>query len=85
MIRPNPSSSEAMVHYVLPKAGRARLLIHDVLGRRVAMLADRVEDAGPHSVIWEGRDGGGKRVAPGVYWVRLEAGGSAVVLKFVRE
>jgi hypothetical protein len=83
-IYPNPSRSQSVVRYVLPQAGAMRLTIHDVRGRRVALLADRFEEAGDHSVSWEGRDPQGATVPAGVYWARLESGGGSVARKIVR-
>jgi flagellar hook assembly protein FlgD len=72
------------MHYVLTTAGPMRLTIHDVMGRRVASLADRTEEAGAHSATWEGRDARGSRAPAGVYWARLESAGEAVASKIVR-
>lgn len=83
-IYPNPSRSQSTVQYVLPKAGHTRVSIHDLLGRRVAVLADRLEEAGSHSATWEGRDARGRAVPAGVYWALLESGGEAVSRKLVR-
>jgi hypothetical protein len=83
-IFPNPSRSQAVMQYVLPRAGVIRLSIHDLLGRRVALLADRLEEAGAHAVTWEGRDARGTAVPAGIYWARLESGGEAVSRKIVR-
>jgi tetratricopeptide (TPR) repeat protein len=71
--RPNPFAAATRVSFTLPRAGYARLSIHDVSGRLVADLLARSMDGGPHSVVWDGRDGRGARVPPGVYFARLEA------------
>ena len=83
-IYPNPARSQSMMHYVLPKAGPVRLSIHDVLGRRIALLADRPEEAGTHSATWEGRDAAGAAVPAGVYFARLESGGESAARIIVR-
>ena len=83
-IYPNPSRSQSVVQYTLPRAGAVRLSIHDLLGRRVTLLADGPEAAGIHSVTWEGRDARGAAVPAGIYWARLESGGQAVARKIVR-
>jgi hypothetical protein len=83
-IYPNPSRSQSVIQYVLPRAGPVRLSIHDLLGRRVAQLANGLEAAGAHSATWEGRDARGAAVPAGVYWARLESGGEAAARKIVR-
>jgi hypothetical protein len=69
---PNPFGSRALLTYTLSQAGRARLTVHDVRGRHVAVLADGFAAAGPHRVAWDGRDGQGVAVPPGVYFARLQ-------------
>ena len=62
------------VRFELASAARARVVIHGIDGRVVRSLADGWRAAGPHAVTWDGRDDRGQGVAPGVYFVRLEAG-----------
>jgi hypothetical protein len=72
---PNPFNPSAAFELDLPAAGPVRLRIHDVKGRRVRGLIDEPLPAGRHRATWDGRDDRGQRVASGVYWFRLEAGG----------
>jgi hypothetical protein len=83
-ISPNPFGGSAEIAFSIP-TGReaASLTIFDVAGRRVRTLIDGRLDAGPHSAAWNGRDAHGHRVAPGVYFCRLEAAGESVARKMV--
>jgi len=36
---------------------------------------NRVLEAGPHTITWDGRTDAGNRVAKGVYFAKLESGG----------
>jgi flagellar hook assembly protein FlgD len=45
-----------------------------MLGTKVRTLVSSLENAGEHSVVWDGRDDRDKIVASGVYFYRLEAG-----------
>jgi flagellar hook assembly protein FlgD len=49
------------------------LAIHDLAGRRVALLVDGISGKGPGKAEWGGLDESGKPVAAGQYLVRLEA------------
>ena len=69
--RPNPSSGTITLGFTLPAAGRVSLEIVDLTGRRVRLLASDTLAAGAHAVAWDGRDGAGRRMAPGVYLARL--------------
>lgn len=66
---PNPSRRQATVEYTLPESEEVRLVIYDVLGRRVAVLEDGRKEAGRHTVELEAR-----RLPSGVYFNRLRAG-----------
>jgi len=71
---PNPFNPSTNLSFTLAAAGHARLTIYDVAGRLVATLVDEHRDIGRHHVAWEGLDGGGRRLASGVYFYRLETG-----------
>lgn len=74
-ISPNPFTGSATIHYGLPREDRVSVSVHDVSGRLVRLLlADRIESAGRHSMLWNGRDDEGRRAAPGVYFVRFGTG-----------
>jgi flagellar hook assembly protein FlgD len=82
-VGPNPCRDEATIAFALPAAGSARVTVHDVTGRRVAMLLDASLAAGAQSVRWDARDDDGQRVAAGLYLVRLEHGASVTAAKLV--
>ncbi len=42
-----------------------------------------VEDAGRHSVAWDGRDDHARSVSPGVYFYRLDSGYFRTMRKMV--
>jgi len=43
-----------------------------------------VQEAGYHSIEWDGRDDAGTVAVPGLYFSRLEAGGASDVRRVVR-
>jgi hypothetical protein len=81
--RPNPFGERGELSYGLPVAGRVRLAIYDLQGRRVAVVVDREEPAGWRTVVWDGRNSLGQRVASGTYFERLEEGNLVDVRKIV--
>jgi hypothetical protein len=81
--RPNPFGEECRLSFVLPRAGRARLEIFDVAGRRVATLLDEALLEGRHEVTWQRMDRDGRRVTGGIYFARLESSGEACTTKLV--
>ncbi|MFO7610309.1 MAG: DUF2341 domain-containing protein [Candidatus Krumholzibacteriia bacterium] len=80
---PNPLNPATRIDYELAAPGRVALAVYDLQGRRVATLVDRLQDAGRHSVLWQGRDDAGRAVATGVYLYRLEAGGTQQARRLV--
>jgi hypothetical protein len=69
---PNPTVGATSVHFVLPADERVELVLFDVTGRQVKHLAAGTYSAGPHDVVWDGRDASGRTAAPGVYLARLK-------------
>jgi aminopeptidase N len=80
---PSPFRDRTEIRYYLPAAGRTTTAIHDVAGRRVRALDERVEQAGGKSIWWDRRDDAGSRVAAGVYWVRLTTATGSLARKVV--
>ena len=46
--------------------------VWDLAGRRVAQVWAGQAAAGRHVQVWDGRDGGGQLVAPGVYVCQIQ-------------
>ncbi len=80
---PNPFRGPVRMDYTLPRRGPVRLAVLDVRGRTVAVLEEGVREAGPHTVRWDGRDGNGRPVSPGVYFGVLRAGPETRTRKLV--
>jgi hypothetical protein len=74
IMAPNPFRDATSVHLSLREAGRVRLAVFDLVGRRVRVLHDGPMAAGPQAVRWDGRDDRGAALAPGNYVMQLEAG-----------
>lgn len=71
---PDPFRSVTRIPYGVPKEAYVTLKVYDLTGREIQTLKDGTVIAGRHTVTWEGRDYRGQRVAPGVYFYRMEAG-----------
>jgi uncharacterized membrane protein len=82
--QPSPFRDRTMLRFELSRAGRAVLVLHDVTGRRIAVLADRAFEAGASAVVWDGRDFAGREVPAGIYFARLDAGAGTARSKVVK-
>ena len=77
-IAPNPARAGTVFTIAAGSAGPQRLRVTDARGRVVRRLDAPTPVAGIRNVAWDGRDAGGREVAPGIYLVTLEAAGTAV-------
>ncbi|TMJ97798.1 MAG: hypothetical protein E6G67_02050, partial [Actinobacteria bacterium] len=80
---PNPIRSFGRFSFTLPRAGRVRLEILDIQGRRVATLADGMLSPNQYVRGWDVRDDQGRVVAPGMYLTRLSGDLGSVTRRFV--
>lgn len=72
---PNPARGLVTLAFSLAREADVRFLVHDVTGRRVREIGFGRLVAGRHQTRWDGRDGDGRRVRAGLYFVRLEVDG----------
>jgi hypothetical protein len=78
---PNPFNPETAFEIRLPESGRVRLTVFDGRGAVVRTVAQTALRAGVRRVAWDGRDDRGLAAPSGVYTIRIEAGGRAVLRK----
>lgn len=71
---PNPFNPVTTIRYALREDGPVTIRIYNVAGKVVATLVDAKETAGFRSVVWDGTDDVGRKVASGVYLYGMEAG-----------
>ena len=64
---PNPFARTTTIPYSLGTAGSVTVTIHDILGRRVALLTPGYQQGGDHQVVWDGLSSTGARLTSGVY------------------
>jgi hypothetical protein len=80
---PNPFNPTTTIRFAVPQAGPISLMVYNVLGQQVRMLAQGNVSAGYHDVVWDGKDDHGMTVQSGVYFYRLQTGSVALVKKMV--
>jgi len=78
---PNPFNPSTSIEYTLARPGHVRLVVFDSRGHAVTTLVDGQQDARTHTVVWDGRDDGGRPAASGVYFCRLTAAGVEEIRK----
>jgi subtilisin family serine protease len=80
---PNPFAASTDIRYTIPERNDLDLAVFDITGRRVRTLVAGSVESGQYHVSWDGRDGAGERVAPGIYFYRLAGSGVDETRKMV--
>jgi hypothetical protein len=80
---PNPFNTWTVLSYSLEAPANVEIVVYDVSGRRVALIERSSREQGDHRRVWRGTDDGGRRLASGVYFLRLRAGEAEAVRKIV--
>jgi hypothetical protein len=80
---PNPFNPSTTIAFITPSSTHARLTVYDTRGALVTTLLDAQVEAGWQLVRWDGTDAGGRAVASGTYFYRLQARGRALTRKMV--
>jgi hypothetical protein len=74
--RPSPSTGPVTLSWSQPAGASVELRVLDASGRLVRTIESGAWlPAGPHERVWNGTNHHGLAVPPGLYFVRLEAGG----------
>jgi hypothetical protein len=71
---PNPVRQFTTIGYQLPERARVELSVYNILGEKIKILADKLQEAGAHDVSWNSTDEKGQKVSSGVYIYRLQTG-----------
>ena len=80
---PNPARERTAMELSLPRPMVVRVTVYDQQGRRVHTLLAGEQPAGRRLVEWDGRDSDGRRVASGLYFVRLLSEEGEIVRRLV--
>lgn len=76
---PNPFNGSTTISFELEMRGEVELMIYDILGRRVEMLAMGSLAAGIYKIDWSPED----RLPSGIYFCRLTCGKDSISEKMV--
>jgi hypothetical protein len=75
---PNPFNPSTRIDFQLPVSTHISLMVYDILGREVALLANEVKTAGSYHVTWDAAN-----LPSGIYVYRLAAGNYVSIRKMV--
>ena len=75
---PNPFNPVTSIKFTIPEVVNVKISVYNILGREVAVLADREYQAGEYIIRWEAAN-----VSSGIYFIRMEAADYRRTLKMV--
>jgi len=65
---PNPVNPSTAIQYVLPKAGRVRLAVYNMLGQQVALVFEGTQNPGTYEFTFDSAN-----LPSGIYFYRIQA------------
>jgi len=68
---PNPFNPNTTISFNLKSASQVSLDVYNIQGQRIRSLVNGWIPAGDHTRAWDGKDGSGKVMPSGVYFLRL--------------
>jgi len=75
---PNPFNPSTTISYKLPESSDVTLTVYNMLGQTVSVLVNETQPAGSYSTNFEAN-----QLPSGIYYYRLEAGGTSNVRKMM--
>lgn len=71
---PNPFGGATTLAYTLPQTLPVTIKAYDVEGKCVRELIREIQTPGGHQIVWDGKDGRGEALSPGIYFLTVQAG-----------
>ncbi|MBS1517437.1 MAG: T9SS type A sorting domain-containing protein [Bacteroidetes bacterium] len=66
---PNPFNPKTVIKYQVPASGNVSLKVYDIIGNEIAVLVDKLHNAGSYSVEFNGNN-----FSSGIYFYRIQYG-----------
>jgi hypothetical protein len=71
---PNPFNPVTTIRYDIPEQALVQIDIYNILGQKVAVLAEGIHEPGFHAVRWNGTNMYGNALSSGMYFYHIKAG-----------
>ena len=75
---PNPFNPTTSIRYGLSEDVSVTLKVFNMLGQEVVTLVNDYQNAGYHTIEWDGRNAAGQKAASGIYIYNLRAGDTVI-------
>lgn len=80
---PNPFNPETTIDFETFSEGKVTLEIFNSKGQLVKTLCNKTFPQGQHSIIWEGKDESGNKVASGIFFYSLSMNSQQKIKKMI--
>jgi len=68
---PNPFNGKASIAFFMNHTGNVTIEIYNLMGQKVKSLVSEVQNAGAHTVSWDGSNDAGQNLGSGIYLYRM--------------
>lgn len=68
---PNPFNPSTTISFSLPYRTEVKIEIYNLIGQKIATVADQYYEAGSYNITWNGRNRMGEQLPSGIYLYRL--------------
>ncbi|MBA3647213.1 MAG: T9SS type A sorting domain-containing protein [Chitinophagales bacterium] len=68
---PNPFFNSTIISFSLPATEKTSIIIYDVTGRVIKILANKIINEGTHQLQWDAIDVNGNAVSAGIYFLKM--------------
>ena len=80
---PNPFNPTTLISYTLPSSEDVSIIVYNSLGQEVRNLISASQQAGAHTITWDGRSNTGQAVSNGTYYYLVKAGKFRSIKKMI--
>ncbi len=80
---PNPFNSGTQIKYDLSIPARIQIIIHNLLGEEIAIIADQYQSAGSYELNWDGKDKHDRSVPSGIFLYQIKTNSFIQMRKMV--
>jgi len=80
---PNPFNTQTSIKYEIPIASHVKIVVSNVLGRKVKILVDKNTEAGFYTIYWDGIDDQGEHVVSGIYFYSMATIAGKITRKMI--
>ena len=79
---PNPFNPSTVIKFAIPERNNVKINVYDLLGKQIALITDKVYDAGTYEITFntESINGG---LSAGIYFYTMQCGNNVQTKKMI--